>query len=218
MVKVPLSGSTAPARPDLLQPELAEHIDRSLREWKPSTAENPAELPDLFGPLSPQATRSLQALASTADSAAVVISPQAELTNPLTGEVVNEQSIDELIDCYEYIDRKDKAIFAVKQRIKTLLLARTEGDAVTRRIAGAKRVAKLTLPAEGFDQATLKRLWAEYPELAAQYLRIESIAVQAREVAKLRNTSSDQADLVAFRDALIAASKGRGLPTISIEE
>lgn len=217
MVKVPLSGSTAPARPDLLQPELADHFDRSLREWKPSTAENPAELPDLFGTPPPQA-RSLQALVAAPGSAATVHSPHAELTNPLTGEIVDETSIDDLIACYEYIDAKDKAIYAVKQRIKSLLLARSEGEAATRRVAGKTRIVKLEMPSESFEQSTLKALWESHPALAEQYLRIEKLAVQMKEFKKLRGTASDQPDVVAFRDALTAASRGRaGLPSITVE-
>lgn len=167
-------------------------------------------LPDLFG---------FPASQPAGDGELTITRVSPALTNPLTGEIVDETSIDELIDCYEYIDAKDKQIFAVKQRIKHLLLARTEGSAATRRVAGERRVAKLTLPAESFEQATLKRLWAEMPDLAEKYLRIESIAVQMREFNKLRGTSTDQPDLAAFRDALTAASRGRAsLPSVSVEK
>ncbi len=230
MVRVPLSGGGAAHSSDRVSglsqghplTELAQHIDGSLQGYQPPA--KPAVMPgqeadslllDFFG--IPQATPA--ALVSTPESAAVVEVQHSELVNPITGEIVDETSIDDLIDCYEYIDRKDKQLYAVKQRIKQLLLARTEGDATTRRVAGQRRKAKVTLSAETFDQAVLKTLWARFPELAAQFMRIESLAVQLREFKKLVNTSSDQANFIAFRDALTAAHRGRtGSPSISIEE
>lgn len=153
-----------------------------------------------------------------AELSVVEVNPAA-LTNPVSGEIVDPESIDDLISCYEQIDRFDKAIYAVKQRIKSLLLAKTEGDAVTRRVQGEKRIAKLELPAESFDQTTLKQLWEQHPELAEQYLRIERLAVNMKDFKKLRGTSSDRPELVAFRDALTAASKGRtGSPTVTVEK
>lgn len=196
MVRVPLHGDAAPVRN---QPVVSD----------------PDAAFDFFA--SPPPSRGLPTPASDAAATLTVVS-SPELVNPITAEIVDETSIDDLIDCYEYLDKKDKQIYAAKCRIRQLLLDRTEGDAVSRRVAGKRRKAKVTLPDVGFEQSVLKQLWNDSPELAEQYLKIATIGVQMAAYKKLVNTSSDQADFVAFRDALTAACKGRtGLPTISVE-
>lgn len=154
-----------------------------------------------------------------ADPQAPVTLAIAELMNPLTGEIVDRESIDELIDALEFLKDKNDRIYAAMCEIRRLLADRCEGDAITRRVAGKRRSAKVVKPDESFEQPVLKDLWERYPQLSGQYLKIATLGVQMKNFNKMRTTSSDQPDFVAFRDAMTAASKGRaGLPTVTVEQ
>lgn len=147
-----------------------------------------------------------------------VIVEVPELMNPLTGEIIDRESIDDLIDHLESLTDLSKRMYAVQCEIRTLLEAKCEGDAVTRRVQGKHRRAKIVLPDESFEQSVLKELWNSHHDLAQQYLKIGTLNVQMKEFNKLRKTSTDQAALQFFRDAMTAASKGRsGLPTVTVE-
>lgn len=144
--------------------------------------------------------------------------PGLEIECPLTGEIVEPDDVDTLIDTYERLKLKNDQIYAVMLKIRLALAAQTEGDAVTRRVVGKRRRAKVTMSDEQFDQSVLKELWNSHEELARQYMKIASLSVAMREYRKLANTSSNQPDFVFFRDAMTRANRGRtGTPTIAVE-
>jgi len=143
---------------------------------------------------------------------------QEILVCPLTGEVIDIADTDSLLDCYERVDRADKFNYATKLRIRELLAEKTEGNAKTRRVAGRRRLAKVTMPDDSWDQSILREAWNSYPKFRDEYLAISSLRVQSREFKKLVNTAGPP-DLTTFRDMLTRANRGpQGVPTISIEK
>ena len=136
----------------------------------------------------------------------------------LPGELIDPNSVDQLCERYDAIKQVSDKLSLVLLDLRRAIAAKTEGEANTRRVAGRYWRAKVTMPDESFDQQTLKRLWAEYPEFAHEYLRIASVDVRRVEFKKLVNTASDQDDFCAFRDSLKGANEGRkGVPRVEIE-
>ena len=141
-----------------------------------------------------------------------------EIDDPLTGEIIDTDSIDQMLDRFEALDEFNRKLYGTLLALRRAIAAKTEGDGVTRRVAGRLRRAKVIMPDESFDQTRLKALWNEYPALAQEYLKIDTVGVRKREYAKLVGTASDQDDFCAFRDAMKAANCGRtGTPRIEIE-
>src|SRR5690348_11876578 len=117
------------------------------------------------------------------------------IADPLhDGQLIDPNSIDELCERYDAIKGQAEKLEVALLLLRSAIAKKTEGDAVTRRVAGRHWRAKVTMPDEKLDQQTLKRLWAEFPELSHEYLRIASLDVKRIEVKKLVNTASDQDD------------------------
>jgi hypothetical protein len=143
----------------------------------------------------------------------------SEIVCPLTGEIADVKDADGLIDLFERLKEKNDAIYAAMLRCRTALSELTEGDAATRRVRGKRRAAKIEMPKVSFEQSVLKELWNSHPELAVEYLKIESIGVQMTPYKKLVNTTGTGADFKYFRDALTAACRGRaGTPSVTVEQ
>jgi hypothetical protein len=143
-----------------------------------------------------------------------------ELFDPTNGELVDLTDPDSIIDSYARMKAMSDKLWACITRLRQAAADLTIGDKKTRRIAGKRRAAKVELPAESFEQSVLKELWNSHPEIAQEYLRIESLGVKAKEYKKLLDTSAPtRPDLEFFRDAISKASRGRaGLPTLTVEK
>jgi hypothetical protein len=124
-----------------------------------------------------------------------------------------------MIDCLARVQSAMSDLRPVEMQLRNRLASKCDGDAVTRRIVGRRRAAKITAPDESFDQTLLKGLWNSHPDLARQYMKIGVLDVQVREFRKLVNSTSDQADFTYFRDAMTRAHRGRiGTPRVEIEK
>lgn len=144
--------------------------------------------------------------------------PPACIMDPLTGEVIDRDNVDGLIGMYESLDKTNKVIYATCCRIRETLAEKTEGDAKTRRVRGHKRVCVLEFPSESFEQRSLKEIWAEFPDLRDEALKIDSIGVKMREFRKIKATSGG-GRFNEFRDKISSASRGCvGLPTLKVEK
>lgn len=140
-----------------------------------------------------------------------------EIECPLTGEIVDADDVDGMIDLYESLKSKNDRIYSTLIRLRVALASLTEGDAKTRRIAGNRRTAKVEMPSDSYDGKMLRQAWDQYEEFRDDYLKIESIGVQGREVKKLVNTTGTD-ELNAFRDLITKANRGpTGTPTITVE-
>lgn len=140
------------------------------------------------------------------------------LIDPTTGEVVDLDNADELIDCLERVEKHDQRIYACKQQIRLSLGRLAEGETKTRRVRGKRRRAKLEFPGNRWNQSILKEAWNSYPGLRDQALRIGTVDVRAREFAKMRNESGP-ADFEQFKGMILSAEQpGTSPPTVTIEE
>lgn len=152
---------------------------------------------------------------------AVVDVHAVELTlmNPLSGEIIDPDSVDDMIDQLESIKAINRQLYAVELQLRDRLAALTEGDAKTRRIRGERRAAKIEMPGLGWEQSKLKEAFAQFPEFRDEVLKIDSIGVKLAEYKKLKNTSSDDPEFLKFRDAITAACKGpTGNPSVTVEK
>jgi len=173
-----------------------------------------AEIDALFAesptiPLSPQAQGSE---ATADDSAPHIIMPD--------GEAIDATDADALIAAYERIARMNDTVYAVTVQLKQALAAMTDSTAKTRRVAGKSRVAVLTMPSPSWNNAKLKEAWNSYPGLRDDYLRIDSVAVKAREFNKAREmTVVDNAPLETFLGMVASAEQPpSGNPTVKVEK
>lgn len=142
---------------------------------------------------------------------------EEEIDDPLTGEIVRTDDIDGLIEMFERLDRENKRVYYTLCRIREAIGKLTEGDAVTRRLKGKRKAAKVVMPDVKWDSSIVRECWESYPAIRDQYLKIESIGVRMREYQKLVNTSGVP-EIETFRNMLTAACKGRvGLPTVTVE-
>lgn len=142
---------------------------------------------------------------------------ETEIDDPLTGEVVRTDDVDGLIEMFERLDRENRRVYYTMCRIREALGKLTEGDAVTRRLKGRRKAAKVVMPDVKWEQSIVRECWQSYPSLRDEYLKIESIGVRMREYQKLVNTSGVP-EIETFRNMLTAACKGRvGLPTVTVE-
>lgn len=150
--------------------------------------------------------------------AAGVVEIETEIICPLTGQIAGPKDTDGLIDLYERLKEKNDQIYSTLVRIRMALSELTEGAAVTRRVKGKRRQAKVTMPDVSFEQSILKELWNSHPQLAKDYLKISTLSVVMAEYKKLINTASQEKDFVFFRDAMTKAERGRvGTPSVAVE-
>ena len=141
-----------------------------------------------------------------------------EIYDTISGELIDTANVDQLIDRLEAHKQIVERLQGTINLLRRTLASLSSGEAVTRRVCGARRLAKVVMPDESFDQRTLKELWAGFPEVAPDFLRVASLDVRRREYAKLINTSSSVSDFMVFREQLMRANQGRiGTPRIEIE-
>lgn len=141
------------------------------------------------------------------------------ITCPLTGEMAAPHNVDRLAAMYQRLEACNKAVYAAMCDIRRAMADMTEGDAATRRIRGKNCQVKVTMPAVKFEQSVLKALWESHPDLAHEFMKIETVGVKLREFAKLENMAGSDPAFVYFRDTLTNACRGRdGLPSVAIEE
>ena len=143
--------------------------------------------------------------------------------DPITGEVIDPNDIDSLLEAHERYQEVMRSLRAWNQRVRQQCLALTsDGEdsmsgPTTRRLRGSAYEGVLTLPPITFEQRALKELWNSKPELASEYLRIQSLSVKMREYKKLLNTTGDE-ELESFKAILKRADLGRvGTPTLQVK-
>jgi hypothetical protein len=168
------------------------------------------------------------ALAVTKDAPAAQ-RPTVELVCPVTGEVIDLDNVDAMLDAFERAKAFQTKLYAVVDTVRLRLgeiAAKAHADTaagaeqpVTSRVRGERRRAKLTLPDVGFDQKILKEIVAAFPpELVAPVVQPASYKVGMREYKKI-SAETGPKPFMDFKAALEAACRGRvGLPTVSIEE
>lgn len=133
------------------------------------------------------------------------------------GEIVDGADADWLIREYVRWDERYRMAGAARRQLAYALERLTKGEAKTRRVEGLKYRAKVELPADSYNQGKLRSAWNAYPKLRDRLLRIESLGVRKRELAKLVATAGP-ADLEQFTRMVAEANDGpRGTPRITVE-
>lgn len=140
-----------------------------------------------------------------------------EIVCPLTGEIIDLDSADSMIDGLERLKTTGDKIYAVQQSLRVALAAMTAGDAKTRRVKGKRRQAVVTMPDDSWDQSMLKEAFQSYPQFRDDILKIDSLGVRKVEYKQAVNTSGPP-DWEMFRDMVSKANRGpTGLPTVKVE-
>lgn len=144
---------------------------------------------------------------------------ELELTDPLTGEIVDPKDVDQLAEalqrCSAELDRLHRWHWVLRKHIAEHA---PDSDTKTRRVRGRRYRLVLTYPDSCWDQSILKEAWNAYPQYRDQLLRIERIAVKKRELRKARNESGPP-DWELFRKMILDAERpSNAPPTVKIEE
>jgi hypothetical protein len=146
------------------------------------------------------------------------VADENALIDPFTGELIDPENADHLIDSLERLDNYAESIKAWRLVIEEHILRKTRNAAKTERVNGERRQVVIEHPGITFDQRSLKRLWEDNPKFAKLYLRIEQVGVQKREYDKLNRMSGPQ-DQEEFRRELMAAERvSTSKPRIKIEK
>lgn len=143
--------------------------------------------------------------------------PQLDDIVMFDGEVVDRDDPDALIDAYEKVRQLETVVDALKGQLRKAIAQKTTGENKTRYLVGRRRKAKVTFPADQWDQGKLKEAWHSFPRLRDDYLRIAKVDPKLVEVRKLERSTGDDS-FNTFRDMVLGANRGpQGLPTVSIE-
>jgi hypothetical protein len=141
----------------------------------------------------------------------------AEIECPLTGEIVRLSDADGLIDLFERVKRTGDICYAVQMKCREALAAMSEGDTKTRRVRGRRRLAKITMPDDAWENSLLMEAFNSYPQYRDQCLRIERIKVMLRDYKKVVGTAGPP-DFEQFRNMVSKANRGPcGTPVVTVE-
>jgi hypothetical protein len=145
---------------------------------------------------------------------------EPDLCDPITGQVLDQGDADQLIDAYERAEEHSRTLYHYLLTLRRLIAEKApeEGPSRTRRVQGQRRRATVCLPADKWDQSKLKEVWHSFPDLAPQYLRIESIGIRAVEFKKLLGTGGPP-NVETVKRMIVSANRGpQGLPTVKVEK
>lgn len=134
---------------------------------------------------------------------------ETEILDPITGEIVALDDADALCESLARIQAESGRLRVAEVAIRHALGALVVAETRTAKIIGRRYEARIERPGSSWDNATLRRLWDEYPT-ARQYMRIERIAPAMREIALLRNSNGPGVD--PFKEQLLGAEKPSSAP------
>ncbi len=141
-----------------------------------------------------------------------------ELVNPITGEVIDRDNVDAMVEALEQIKKLDSELYTAKVLFIKAIADKTEGPNKVRYLRGETKRVKVTMTGTDFEQKLVRQAWDEFPQYRDKVLKISEISVMKREFAKIVKESGSD-DFEKFKKILILAEKPKGgNPTISIEE
>lgn len=144
--------------------------------------------------------------------------PALEIVDPLTGEVIDREDADALIDAFERINEHAKEVYAAKTDVASAIADLTSGDAKTRRVKGQRRKAKVEMPSATWNQSKLKEAFNAYPQHRDDYLKIGSISPKLTPIKQMESTTGEK-DFQMFRSLVLGAKREpTGAPRVTIEE
>ena len=145
--------------------------------------------------------------------------PSTALLHPISGELLDTNDVDGLIDAWEDLQALEQRLRAARLAMATALAAQAprEGDCRTTRLRGNRRKVRIEYPADSWDQSMLKEAWNAFPAWRDEYLRIVEVGVKLREYAKMARESGPE-PFACFQRMLQSAHRGpTGTPRIVVE-
>ena len=141
-----------------------------------------------------------------------------ELLDPVTQEIIDLNSLDEMVDAYRRLKPQMEKIQNSMYILRKSIGAMTQGETKTRRVRSDRYKVKVELPSTTFEQSMLKEAWNPYPIYREDYLKIDTIGVKRRELDKMRGTTGSDA-FGSFRKMVLDAERESWqAPTVTIEE
>ena len=135
-----------------------------------------------------------------------------------SGWIASSDSVDQMADMLTTIKAEIERLKACEYALRNGIASMATADTKTKRVAGESFVCKVVMPDDYWEQASLKELWADVPELARTYLRIATLAPNMVEVKKLANMSGTS-ELEIFKQKLLGARRSSNSPpTITVEK
>lgn len=129
------------------------------------------------------------------------------LFNPMTKKPIDPNDIDGLIDGLAQVKKMMSMIYDHKDLIEATLCKHAEEfKTKTRRVQGEHRIARIEMPSDRQDNATLKRIAEsrKFKLIWPQLIRVSTYAIKMREFNKAKNTKGTEG-WNAYRDAVKSA-------------
>jgi len=140
------------------------------------------------------------------------------LMNPLTGSLVDMDSIDSVVLACVDAKKQLNDLRCFEETLRRHLGSLTTGKAKTRRVRGKELTAKIEMPDEGWDQSILKEAYSSYSQFRDQFLKIGTVSVKKVEFNKLKEMTTDDPAFNQFKGMLEAAVRpATSAPTVSLE-
>ncbi len=144
-------------------------------------------------------------------------SAKQEIVCRATGQVLDDQDVDVLLDHWEFLRARKAEIELTLAAITAAVASRAQGHGKTLRVRGERRRVKVELPGDHFNQGKLKGIYESFL-WAKEYLRIDRLAVNLVEYKKLLNETGN-GPFMRFREELVSANEGpKGSPRLVLEE
>lgn len=140
-----------------------------------------------------------------------------EVLDPTTGELIDVGDIDALADSLNRLNAEKREIENAQQAIRSAIGALALEGGKTRRVQGNRSTVRVEIPDTVFTQGVLKEVWNAYPDHAREFLRIERLAVNRREYAKLKGTTAVE-PYATIRKMLVSAEKESTAPPWCVVE
>jgi hypothetical protein len=139
-----------------------------------------------------------------------------EVTDPLTGELIDTADRDALIAAFGRLRVQQNTINCWRSTLVLALATHCRRDeSRTAYVRGERAEVRLEFPPDSWDQQILKEAYHSYPQFRDQYLTVASVRVKLREWMKAKHTVGS-ADWEQFQRMLREANLGlKGLPRVS---
>jgi hypothetical protein len=141
-----------------------------------------------------------------------------KIEHPFRGFSIDASDIDQMADLLVAVQNEIKQLRVCEYLIRGQLGGMAEGELKTRRLKGETHTLRIEMPADYWDQGTLKELWKRDEMQAKEYLRIATLAPNLREVKKLENCSGNERFEKFKHDLLGARMPSSSPPRVVVEE
>ncbi len=149
--------------------------------------------------------------------------PEAQncVTDPVTGELVDLEDADSLIESLERVKEQIAKLSDYRRYVEDELVSRTPDQDRTERVVGMRRTVRVERPAPDYEPASLKRLWEKHhddnPREVEELLRVSAVAVNRSPLKKLLKADIQNPISKYLVQAISAAERPAGRAKVTIE-